>query len=233
MAESAHASPPLATARRILTAMPGGRRVFESIREALRDLWHGSRTPEERREVLAQMRETLMRARLGVEDLEASRSVTRVKLAEERKELETVRRRRQLAERIQDQETVSVAQRFERQIEEKVAVLERKLEAQEAELALVEREVTEMTKEFKAAHAGVDPAMVGGRTTAQAERARQAEAEREVDEALGTRDAGPGPTRDPLNSEMDAMRRASERQSREAQAEELLRALKQRMGGQG
>ncbi|HEX6631743.1 MAG TPA: hypothetical protein VF048_11670 [Gemmatimonadaceae bacterium] len=207
--------------------------MFESIREALRDLWHGSRTPEERREVLAQMRETLMRARLGVEDLEASRSATRVKLAEERKELETVRRRRQLAERIQDRETVSVAQRFERQIEEKVAVLERKLEAQEAELALVEREVTEMTKEFKAAHAGVDPAMVGGRTTAQAERARQAEAEREVDEALGTRDAGPGPTRDPLNSEMDAMRRASERQSREAQAEELLRALKQRMGGQG
>jgi hypothetical protein len=203
--------------------------VFESIREALRDLWHGSRTPEERREVLAQMRETLMRARLGVEDLEASRSATRVKLAGERKELETVRRRRQLAERIRDQETVNVAQRFERQIEEKVAVLERKLEAQEAELTLVEREVTEMTREFKAAHAGIDPAMVGGRTAAQAERARQAEAEQELDAALGTRDSA----RDPLNSELDSMRRTTERQSREAQAEELLRALKQRMGGQG
>ena len=203
--------------------------MFESIREALRDLWHGSRTPEERREVLAQMRETLMRARLGVEDLEGGRSATRVKLAEERRELETVRRRRQMAERIQDAETVRVAQRFERQHEEKVAVLERKLEAQEAELALVEREVTEMTREFKAAHAGVDPAMVGGRTAAQAEQARQAEAEQELDEALGARD----PARDPLGSELDSMRRATDRQSREAQAEELLRALKQRMSGGG
>ncbi|HEU4630759.1 MAG TPA: hypothetical protein VFS08_13490 [Gemmatimonadaceae bacterium] len=203
--------------------------MFESIREALRDLWHGSRTPEERREVLAQMRETLVRARLGVEDLQAGLSATRVKLAEERRELDTVRRRRQLAERIQDRETVSVAERFERQHEERVAVLERKLEAQEAELALVERELAEMTREFKAAHAGIDPAAVGGRTAAQAEQARRAEAEQELDAALGGRD----PARDPLNAELDSLRRATERQSREAQAEELLRALKQRMGGQG
>lgn len=229
MAEFAHVSPPLATARRILTAMPGGRRVFESIREALRDLWHGSRTPEERREVLAQMRETLVRARLGVEDLQGGLSATRVKLAEERRELETVRRRRQLAERIQDRETVTVAERFERQHEEKVAVLEQKQAAQEAELALVEREVSEMTTEFKAAHAGIDPATVGGRTAAQTDRARQAQAEQELDAALGGRESG----RDPLNSELDSLRRATERQSREAQAEELLRALKQRMGGQG
>lgn len=196
--------------------------MFESIREALRDLWHGSRTPEERRAVQAQMRETLVRARLGVEDLERGAAATRVRLAEERRELETVRRRRQLAERINDAETVAVASRFEQQHAEKVEVLERKLGAQEAELALVEREVAEMTKEFKAAHAGIDPAVVGGAAGAPSERARQAAAEAEVEAALGGH--GPG------SAEYDALRRQQERASRDARADELLDALKQRMG---
>jgi hypothetical protein len=199
--------------------------VFENIREALRDLWHGSRTPEERRAVLAQMRETLTRARMGVEDLQQGRSSTRVKLAEERKELETVRRRKQLAERIQDAETVRIAERYERQHAERVEVLERKLAAQEAELGLVEREVEEMTREFKAAHAGVDPSRVAGPTANQAEQARSAAAQAEVDAALGDRDG--------LNADMDALRRQHERAGRDAQADELLSALKRRMGQQG
>jgi hypothetical protein len=197
--------------------------VFESIREALRDVWQGSRTPEERRAVLAQMRDTLVRARLGVEDLQQGISATRVRLAEERRELDTVRRRRELAQRIGDAETVAVAERFEAQHAEKVAVLERKLEAQEAELAIVEREVTEMTREFKAAHAGVDPATVGGGAGgAAAERARQAAAQAEVDAALGSHEPG--------GAEFDALRRQQERDARAAQADELLNALKQRMG---
>ncbi len=196
--------------------------MFESIREALRDLWHGSRTPEERRAVLAQMRETLVRARMGVEDLQQGISATRVRLGEERKELDTVRRRRELAERINDAETVSIALRFERQHAEKVEVLERKLAVQEAELVLVEREVAEMTREFKAAHAGVDPAVVSGAGGAQSERARQAAAEAEVDAALGGRDE--------QGAEFDTLRRQQERASRDAQADELLNALKQRLG---
>lgn len=195
--------------------------MFESIREALRDLWHGSRTPEERRAALTQMRETLVRARLGVDDLQAGCSATRARLAEERRELDTVRRRKEMALRIADAETVAVAERFERQHEERVSVLERKLEAQEAELALVEREVTEMTREFKAAHAGIDPATVTG-AGAGSERARRAEAEAEVDAALGTRD--------PAADELDALRRRESRGQRDAQADDMLRALKQRLG---
>lgn len=193
--------------------------MFESIREALRDLWHGSRTPEERRAALAQMRETLVRARVGVEDLQAARSTTKVRLAEERRELDTVRRRKEMAERIGDAETVAVAGRFERQHAERVDVLERKLAAQEEELALVEREVTEMTREFKAAHAGIDPATVAG---GGSDRARQAEAEAEVDAALGG--SGPG------GEELDALRRREAREHRDAQADAMLRALKQRLG---
>ena len=199
--------------------------MFESIREALRDLWHGSRTPEERRAALAQMRETLVRARLGVDDLQAGLSATRVRLAEERRELDTVRRRKEMAVRIADAETVAVADRFERQHAERVDVLERKLEAQEAELVLVEREVTEMTREFKAAHAGIDPATVSGGSGgsgAAGERARQAEAEAEVDAALGGRAPGA--------EELDALRRREAREQRDAQADAMLRALKQRLG---
>ena len=189
--------------------------MFESIREALRDLWHGSRTPEERRAALTQMRETLVRARVGVEDLQSALSTTKVRLAEERRELDTVRRRKEMAERIADAETVVVAARFERQHAERVDVLERKLEAQEAELALVEREVTEMTREFKAAHAGIDPATVTG---GGSERSRQAE----VDAALGG--TGPGA------EELDSLRRREAREQRDAQADAMLRALKQRLG---
>lgn len=169
--------------------------------------------------MLGQMRETLMRARMGMEDLQIGLSQTRVKLAEERRELDTVRRRRQMAERIGDTETVAVAERFERQHAERVEILERKLSVQEAEVAVVEREIGEMTTEFKAAHAGVDPSRVGGPTAAQAERAREAEANAEVDAALGGID----------EAELDALRRKQARETREAQAEDMLAELKRRM----
>ncbi|HEY0969950.1 MAG TPA: hypothetical protein VGE02_03115 [Gemmatimonadales bacterium] len=170
--------------------------------------------------MVGQMKETLVRARLGLEDLQTGVSETRVKLATERRELETVRRRREMAARISDGETVAVAERFERQHAERVEILERKLAAQEAEVASVEREVGEMTTEFRAAHAGVDPSRVAGPTAAQSERAREEAARAEVDEALGGGDT----------SELDALRRRQEREMRDARAEELLEELKRRMG---
>ena len=197
--------------------------MFESVRDSLRDLWHGSSTPDERRAVLAQMRETLVHLRMGVEDLQIGLSRTRVRLAEERRELETVRRRKELARRIDDAETVSVAERFEEQYAERVSVLERKLAVQEEELDLVERELAEMTTEFKAAGAGVDPARssAGGEgPTAAAARAAAAQAE--VEEALGGRDR--------VGEEFDSLRRREARETREAQAESMLADLKRRMG---
>ena len=173
--------------------------------------------------MVAQMRDTLVRARLGLEDLQGGISQTRVRLAEERRELETVQRRRQLAEKIGDQETVEVAARFERQHVERVTVLERKLEAQEAEVALLEREVREMTAEFKAAHAGVDPSRVAGPTTAQREAEHDKAAQAEVDAALGTQGGA-------LGEELEAMRRKAEREARAASADEKLAELKRRMG---
>jgi hypothetical protein len=103
------------------------------------------------------MKETLVQARVGVSDLRDGVNAARAKLAHERTELATCTRRKQLAMQIGDAETVAVAERFERHHEERCAVLAKKCEAQEAELALVEREVAEMTVELKYAMSGAVP----------------------------------------------------------------------------
>jgi hypothetical protein len=67
----------------------------------------------------------------------------------------------------------------------------------------------------------VDPSRVAGPTAAQSDAAREAAAHAEVDEALG------GGVNE---AELDALRRKQAREMRDAQAEELLEALKRRMG---
>ena len=128
--------------------------MFDDVRQAFRDLLRG--TPpsgDARRSIVAQMRETLVQARMGLDDLRKGVVETQARLSRERSELETVRRRKQLAASINDAETVAVAERYEKQHAERAALLERKLETQEAELAMVEREVGEMSSEFKLAAA--------------------------------------------------------------------------------
>jgi hypothetical protein len=95
------------------------------------------------------MKATLIEARVSLEAMRAGVGQERTRLEVERRELETVRRRRVLAEGIGDAETVKVASRFERHHEERVTVFARKVDAQEAELVLVEREVAEMTAELR------------------------------------------------------------------------------------
>ena len=60
-----------------------------------------------------------------------------------------------MAEGINDAETVALAVKYEQQHGAHVAVLERKLEAQEAEAQLAEGELGEMMSQLKAANAGV------------------------------------------------------------------------------
>src|SRR5215210_307284 len=112
---------------------------------------------EDGRAALATMREALIEARAGVSALRAGVEETRAQLVVERAELTTVQRRRRLAAEIGDAETVRVAEQFERRHTERVSVLERKLSAQEAEVALAERETAEMAAQLKAAAAGVTP----------------------------------------------------------------------------
>ena len=188
--------------------------MFDSFRQTLRDLMDRATPPEERRAGLARMKQTLVTARLGLDDLRGGVAATRQRLAVEQRELETTRRRRGLAAGINDAETVALAERYEKHHAERAAVLERKLEAQEAELMIAERDVEEMNVELKAAVLGAAP------PGAPLGRERAAAAEAEAAAGDGSRVA----------EEIDAMGRARTRSDRDADAERRLAELKRRMG---
>jgi chromosome segregation ATPase len=179
--------------------------MFENFRQSLRDLMDRSTPPEERRAGLAQMKQTLVQARMGLDDLRKGIEQTRQRLASEQRELETVRRRKGLAAGINDRETVSLAEKYESLHAERTDVLTRKLSAQESELALVEREVGEMTSALKGA--------LGGATTTPLQGVDPSELDSMLDGGAG------------VAEEIDAMGRASSRTAREAEADRLLAEL--------
>lgn len=162
------------------------------------------------------MKDALVHARMALHDLREGVTVTDRRLAAERAELDTVTRRRGLAEQINDAETVEIAERFVAQHAERVRVLEQKRAAQLDELALAEREYETMSRELKRAMAGIPLGTAAG--------SHEAAAMREVEEALGERQA----TAD--EAALDAMARARTREAREADAAERLAALKRQLG---
>jgi hypothetical protein len=186
--------------------------MFESLKAAIQDLLHGRVAPGDRRAVIANMKRALVSARLGAEDLREGVEQTRRRLATERDQLTTALRRKALAEGINDAETVALAAKYEQQYGERVAVLERKLDAQEAEALLAERELGEMMTQLKAASAGVGSA-TGGRPS-----------QRPTDAELGL------PDDSKLHSELDGMARQRARADADASAEAKLAELKKRMG---
>ena len=112
------------------TRPPRTLKVFDDIRHAFRELLHGNVPPEGRRELIAVMKETLVQAKLALEDLREGVEVTRKRVERERAELDTIRRRKGLAQGVGDAETVGIAERFETQHAERLAVLEQKMAAQ-------------------------------------------------------------------------------------------------------
>lgn len=185
--------------------------MFESLRATISDLLSGRIAPANRRAVIADMKRGLAQARLGVEDLREGLEVTRRRLAAERDALGTAVRRKGLAEGIADAQTADLAAKYEQLHAERIAVLERKLEAQEGELGLAEREYDGMVKQLKQANAGVGDGLNAG--------------------SFGITDEELGLSNDqPLRSELDGLARASKRAEREAVADAALEELKRRMG---
>jgi hypothetical protein len=190
--------------------------VFDSLKSTIADLLGGRVHPADRRAVIADMKRALISAKLGVEDLAEGVEVTRRKLEAERQTLATVTRRKGLAAGIEDAETVAIAEKYESQHRERVSVLERKLEAQEAEAALARRDYEEMLTQLKAASAGAGSVGAGG--------APGGSAPMPSDEELGL------PNDAPLNAELDALKRRAAREARDADAAARLEELKRRMG---
>jgi hypothetical protein len=185
--------------------------VFDSFRQSFEELLNRATRPEERRVVASRMKETLVQARVGLDDLRKGLEKSRERLAAEERELETVRRRKQLAEGIRDQETVGIATKYEEMHTQRVEVVRAKVSAQEAELALAERDVTDMTAQLKAVLSGADPR---GAATA-------------IDPGMETGE----PADSSLNDEINSLGRARAAADREADAAKRLEELKRRMGG--
>lgn len=191
--------------------------MFESLRKSLDDLLSRSTLPEERRQIVSRMRDTLVQAKVGLQDLREALEQSKRRLEAERRELDTVQRRKRLAEQINDTETVRLADQYEQMHAERVAVLTRKLEAQESELTLAEREVGQMMTELRQAASGIPSAgdKVSGAMNAAME---------EIESELGSG------KNESLRQEIDGLSRARSRADHEADAARKLEELKRRMG---
>lgn len=194
--------------------------MFDTLRHALEDYLNARTPPAERRQLLAGMKETLVRARMGIDDLRGGVEITRSRLVAERRELETVQRRKTLAQGIGDAETVAVAERYERQHAERVDVLGRKLEVQERELAITEHEVSDMTAELKRAVGSAIGASAGQGPSGSAASAGVA-SDSHTDSPADVEN---------LAGDLDALARQRQRAARDAGAEARLAEMKRRMG---
>lgn len=159
--------------------------------------------------IMVRMKSTLVQAKLGVDDLRDALAQSRRKLEREQAELQTVRRRKELAAGINDAETVAVAERFERQHEEKARVLTEKIAVQTRELELADAELEEMKAELRRAMSGAGPVP-------------------ELDEEAVDPLTDPADAR--AQQELDSLVRERSRAERDADAERRLEELKRKMG---
>src|SRR3989454_6957701 len=113
------------------------------------------------------MREAVVEAKVAVAEIQDAVTRSERELGLERQRLADAERRGRLAGEIQDQETVTVAERFAAKHRERLGVLERKLATQREELALAQRELDEMQTQLKRAERD-RPAMEAQRSSQEA-----------------------------------------------------------------
>jgi hypothetical protein len=181
---------------------------FDNFRKSLEDLMARHTAPADRRAVASQMRDTLVQARMGLSEMRDGLQKARGRLEREERELETVKRRRQMAVDINDTETVAIADKFVATHSERVELLRRKVTVQEDEVRMAEADVEAMTRDLKSAMSGTG------------------------DFAPNIR--GSSPDLDPGGAsaadEIDSLGRARARAEHQARADAELEELKRRMG---
>ncbi len=186
--------------------------MFERLRAALKAALDAATPPHDLKDLARQMREAVVEAKVAVRELADALKRTELELAAERQRLADAERRGRLAGEIQDQETVQVADRFAGKHRERVAVLERKLQAQRDEQALAEKELGEMQNQLHAAERD--------RPLTEAERSAE-RAWRDLQAAGGAR---PG-----VDVQDELLKADLDRKAREAAADRQLQELKKKM----
>lgn len=180
--------------------------MFERLRDAINAAIDAATPESDGREMVAGMRAAVIEARAGLGAMRQGVEDTEKRLVVERKRMQDAERRGRMAADIGDHETAEVAERFSQKHRQRVEVLEDKLAAQRAELALAERELEDMRSQLK---------RVAGSSHVES-------AWREIESAGGAR-----PETD-VHDEL--LRSQLDRAAREAEAEARLDALKKKMG---
>jgi len=127
--------------------------VFDGLKARL-DSFLRARGGSDPRAHAAGLREALVEARLGITEMRRALASAEGELQSERKQLADAERRGRLAAAVPDAETVAVAERFVARHRERILMLERKVGVRRDELALTEREVQEMTAQWRSASQG-------------------------------------------------------------------------------
>lgn len=175
--------------------------MFERLRAAVNAALEAAMPPPDWRDLQGQMRRAAVDGRAALLQLREAQARTERELAVERQQLADAQRRGTLAEGIGDRDTAEIAQRFAAKHGERVAVLEQKLAAQQAELALAERDVGEMVAQLK-----------------------------ELERRGGIAPDAARPAAEELPTDDSELRAVTDRAAREADAAERLAELKKRMG---
>jgi hypothetical protein len=185
--------------------------VFDGLKARLDRLFAEQAARPDERARAALLREALLEAKVALRTMRDALEQTARALAAERKQLADAERRGKLAADIADSETAEVAQRFAAKHRDRAEVLERKLRAQRDELALAERDTTDMSSRFHDARLGVsEPA-----------RSRADAAWRDVEAAGGIRPE--------TDLQQELLRSELDRARNEAAVEQQLAYLKRKM----
>ncbi|HEX6668707.1 MAG TPA: hypothetical protein VF061_04070 [Gemmatimonadales bacterium] len=182
--------------------------MFDGLKARLERLLR-ERGGADPRAYAAGLRDALVEARFGLTEMRRALAAAETELQSERKQLVDAERRGKLAAAVPDPETVAVAERFAARHRERIMVLERKVVVQRDELQLAEREVEEMTVQWRTASRS------GGASSAS------------VDAAWRDLEAA-GATRTP--EDPDRIAADLDRKKREEAVEAQLAYLKRKMG---
>ena len=189
--------------------------MFDKLKDAINRALAASTPAPDAKAQGGLLKEAAVEAKSAVTVMQRDLKLAEQQLAVERQQLEDVVRRAEQAKQINDQETVDVATRFQAKHEEKVRVLEQKVEAQRAELALAEKELGEIMGQLKAVK---DSAPADANSKIES-------AWRAMQSAGGARPGDELEEHELLKSNVD-------RAAREATADQQLQELKKRMGKQ-
>ncbi len=137
--------------------------MLEGLRARLERLLADHSPQDDPRIRTAQLHAALLETKVAVGTMRDALTATERLLAAEQQQRVDAERRGALAAQVPDPETVQVAEQFAVRHRERAGVLEKKLAAQREELSLAERDLAELTQQYRAARQGAE----AGRTPAQ------------------------------------------------------------------